>query len=280
MENKISLAVHNNIKKLYHFQEFEKDKLEESRFIDILKNNRIYLSNPSDFNDPFEFQCCYNESITNNPDELEAHIEWATKLVGSSKNNVEKDDFKKLLRKNPLELQKVIIGLKNEQTEDYRNVHRVYSLGRYNDNILMWSHYADSHKGICLEFNTNNKVMCAAIKCEYIEDFPSIPLYRDDLDSMLMPMIAKHKDWGYENEYRLIALNCMSAIGNDTLKTDENNYLELPDNALVSVIIGLNCDNANQDRIIELIHQFKPQVSVKKAIKKNNSLGLIIQDLL
>jgi hypothetical protein len=199
-------------------------------------------------------------------------------MVGS-KNKAEKDNYKKNLRENPLSLKEVITKLKKQQTEDNRRALRVYSLGRYNDNILMWSHYADSHKGICLEFNTDNKVMCEAIKCDYIDDFHSIPLYRDDVDAMLIPMLAKYKDWTYENEYRLIAQHSKSAIGNQTLITDDNNYLGLPNNTLVSVIIGLNCDHANQDRIIDLIHQFKPQVTIKKAFKKNNSLGLIIRDL-
>ena len=32
----------------------------------------------------------------------------------------------------------------------------IFSLSKVPDNILMWSHYADSHKGIVLEFDSNH----------------------------------------------------------------------------------------------------------------------------
>jgi hypothetical protein len=40
----------------------------------------------------------------------------------------------------------------------------------------MWSHYAENHKGICLEFRCDNAVISSALQVEYRDAYPLIDL--------------------------------------------------------------------------------------------------------
>src|ERR1700704_3968385 len=41
---------------------------------------------------------------------------------------------------------------------------RIYCLTPIPHSILMWSHYADNHRGVCLEFDTANRLFSLAMK--------------------------------------------------------------------------------------------------------------------
>ncbi|MFS1423454.1 hypothetical protein [Shewanella sp. 10N.286.48.B5] len=55
----------------------------------------------------------------------------------------------------------------------------VISLSETNNNLLMWSHYADQHKGIILELNLNHKLF---------SDYASFPVtkYDENLDAEVL----------------------------------------------------------------------------------------------
>src|SRR5205085_3407282 len=77
--------------------------------------------------------------------------------------------------------------------------YRVFCLTTKPTNILMWSHYADNHHGICLQFSCRNSVFLNALKVEYSEAYPLLDLTEDD---DLLPLLAKAVAWSYEDEYR------------------------------------------------------------------------------
>ena len=64
-------------------------------------------------------------------------------------------------------------------------------------NILMWSHYADAHKGICIEYEYRNwkyepdyRVLSGGVSIRY---------------GQIEGIACKNRCWEYENEYRMIA---------------------------------------------------------------------------
>lgn len=70
-------------------------------------------------------------------------------------------------------------------------------------NMLMWSHYANSHKGICIEYehtpSTNTVKNCGLHKVEYKDEI--------DIESVHDYFKIKSTQWSYENEYRLCYYN-------------------------------------------------------------------------
>ncbi|MEI8657260.1 DUF2971 domain-containing protein [Vibrio sp. Hal054] len=84
--------------------------------------------------------------------------------------------------------------------------HGIMSFTEENDNLLMWSHYADQHKGIIIEFDHNNPFFTKPKSGYGLQPV----LYRktrvDKLgkSSLIEPYFHKSKEWAYEQEHRLL----------------------------------------------------------------------------
>jgi hypothetical protein len=102
-----------------------------------------------------------------------------------------------------------------------RTRYRVYCLGPDSGNLLMWAHYADNHRGVCLEFDTRDEVMCFPLRVEYSAQFPVMRAYTTDLVDNLVPLLSKSDVWAYEREYRLIAQERGDATDHETPVTDD-----------------------------------------------------------
>ena len=73
------------------------------------------------------------------------------------------------------------------------------------DDILMWSHYADSHRGVCLEFDGHFAFMAHAQKVQYTHKRSPINVYVDSEEAaMKKALLTKAEQWAYEEEWRLI----------------------------------------------------------------------------
>lgn len=77
--------------------------------------------------------------------------------------------------------------------------------------ILMWSHYADSHKGVCLEFDSDEIPIRGWKKYAYHQvkyvDHRSIDVLKVGYTNALLQLLTcKSKDWAYERERRLISI--------------------------------------------------------------------------
>jgi len=85
-------------------------------------------------------------------------------------------------------------------------------LSEVNDDLLMWSHYADRHQGFCLGFERSpgNIVGRQAAPVVYQRAYPRLSLI--DFDRTTNPnsanvlWLTKSDHWAYEREWRLMAL--------------------------------------------------------------------------
>ena len=69
----------------------------------------------------------------------------------------------------------------------------------------MYSHYADSHQGICLEFNLEEDNIFNPEEVRYVKDFPHLEfgLSHEITHALAVALIStKSIDWAYEKEYR------------------------------------------------------------------------------
>jgi hypothetical protein len=65
-------------------------------------------------------------------------------------------------------------------------------------NPLLWSHYADKHRGICLGFDMDDRILR---QVKYVKDRSplNLPLSKETADQLLW---TKYWDWKYEEEWR------------------------------------------------------------------------------
>lgn len=159
-----------------------------------LNNNQLWFSKPTNFNDPFDTCFDFDEkSIT-----LEV-------MKSVYKNNF---PFNSSDVKEFLNIQKNIKkGLIKKQRKFFESV-GVCCFCKKEDNILMWSHYADQHRGFCLEFNTSDPLFKELKPVSYSEIFPILNhqiLTEDDKDTELTKMLhTKYIGWKYEKEWRIV----------------------------------------------------------------------------
>ena len=93
--------------------------------------NEVYLANPRDFNDPYDCQI-------NIIDSVKAAANQAEKMT--NKSVISK--IKKLKSLNHI--------YKKMEHDISKSV--ILSFSYLKDNVLMWAHYAEEHRGFCLGF--------------------------------------------------------------------------------------------------------------------------------
>ena len=88
-------------------------------------------------------------------------------------------------------------------SEEINNYGVICYTSDYN-NKLLWSHYGDHHKGMCLVFDISDEKANKIDKVTYQERLPEINLTEDanTFDEITKIVTTKSKEWKYENEYR------------------------------------------------------------------------------
>ena len=80
-----------------------------------------------------------------------------------------------------------------------------FCISEKRDDLLMWAHYADSHRGICLEFDGFSTLMAQAQPVCYSANRQPINPYEDDQLTMLdKALFTKSEHWSYEAEWRFL----------------------------------------------------------------------------
>ena len=85
-----------------------------------------------------------------------------------------------------------------------RTVHGVYCLSERHDNVQMWAHYADGHRGVCLEMD-GPEVSNSAREVQYVDTLPVIDYFAHSPEEVArIAMLSKQSNWAYEKEWRII----------------------------------------------------------------------------
>ena len=112
------------------------------------------------------------------------------------------------------------------------------------NNLLMWAHYANGHKGFCIEYSFSSEFRKPLISFNHI-NYATVDVSKDNL-SITEAFTTKSKDWQYENEVRLISYNSDS--------NDEHINIPLDDqSSIVAIYFGLNCPEKRIDIIKRLM---------------------------
>jgi hypothetical protein len=150
----------------------------------------------------------------------------------------------------------------------------VFSLSGNYKSILLWSHYANSHKGFCIGFNVNKlKKFCqkryaeageviSLEEVEYPDKYPFID-YRASKDERLKSqLLTKSSEWQYEREYRLIWF-----LG-------ANKKLKIDDGIIRRVILGCKMIQDDKDKVISILKARKSRIHLYQARNKEDSFDL------
>jgi hypothetical protein len=150
----------------------------------------------------------------------------------------------------------------------------IYCLTPDPASILMWSHYADNHRGICLEFasDTQHSMFAWARRVIYRCAYPRLLMHRMD-EAPVQILLSKSDHWSYEDEFRIIGTRTGTLGSNPALPLITDGFLDLAPGLLKSVIAGYNADYA---AIKAIVKRYTPDLPVKRAVKASHIYSLEI----
>ena len=188
-----------------------------------LENNQYWSSSIEQLNDPCE-------AITDTK-----KVKKILNYIGQKVGIKDKEDLK-------------LINDNTDEVLSMDNKMGVYSLSKTPLDELLWAHYANSHKGFCIEYDLD--ILLKNDGENHIHSFPVLysnkppsigfwDLIRNEQNSMIKKFaFHKSKRWEYEQEHRIV-----------TSKIGLNSYNH---KALKSIYFGLKISESVKNQIINL----------------------------
>lgn len=168
-------------------------------------HNELYLATSSSFNDPFDLSPVFSFEGTKEQ-QIEDYIRLHEKFGGRSDGNLREIATALVeTRLAPDAIAETEAIMAASHKFGVADVTGVYCLTTKSDNLLMWAHYADQHRGICLEFS--NQIALEAgvpMKVEYSPLRTPIQMYGTQQNALELSLCTKSSEWAYEDEWRLI----------------------------------------------------------------------------
>jgi hypothetical protein len=212
----------------------------------ILSDNAVWCSKPSGFNDPFDSQ--YNVATIEKGLTQDHFLRLFQEVYGLSKAKqraalthlfLPDGTIRKTIKKRIL--QRVA---KLEQCADMG----VFCLTEVSSSILMWSHYAKEHTGMCVGFERDkdnalgNDGICLPVT--YSRNYLTVDTMRIFLKKDFSPvedmMRTKFCHWEYEKEWRLF-----SQFGNAEAEAPGK---------IRTVILGCRTSTRSRNRVMKALN--------------------------
>lgn len=252
--------------------------------IENLQCARLRFTNPATLNDPLEAVAPY--TFRENGNVVTPNTKEIKEILST---HLGKNVWKEPRGKRILEVMPFGISL------EYAIM---LCLSKSENNQLMWAHYADYHRGICLEFDfpdsfcskvtwsdavifshKNFGLFCHCGDVNYEAQRKAI-IFSDGIAENDYPvydaLLSKPDCWKYEQEYRVLLCypidsECKFAAGANTREY----YFTYPKECLTSITFGMRLSEAPRESIIQCIGEAKyPDVTFKQEILVNNKFEI------
>jgi hypothetical protein len=235
--------------------------------LETLTELSIFLPSANKFNDPFDCKIPLEYIKLETDEELRRN--FARKLImmhGSveEKNEIE-NHVERFMEKKHLSNKDELFQFEENDIKKL-NEFGIFSVSTIPNNLLMWSHYANSHKGICIGFNAKklydicNFSMLGPVT--YFDKYPNMSLLRDNEDLLYNQLYNKSLDWYYEKEFRYIKIN------------GANTKVQFTSDIIEEIYIGCLTSPADLILIKQLRKEKFPDVRLYECKKSRNGYHL------
>jgi hypothetical protein len=241
--------------------------------VDVLERLKIRFTQPEELNDPFECAPFVSEGFA--PDAL------AEVVAPSSGHGLlevpQLDRFFDAFDGSQREEAAGILEMLAEITHaSFRFNFIILSLSDKWNNLLMWSHYTDNHKGLVIGFDASHMFflgnqwkngaldLAAANKVIYTNERPQFRFLNEINKTGVF--LTKSPEWEYEGEWRMVRT---IEETDEILYPDDGGLIYLksvPPAAIRSVILGAASSIGTQRRVLKAI-QSNAQLSHVQVFK-------------
>jgi len=217
----------------------------------ILVNSEVWYCKPADFNDPFDGDfsvskyCSFQEYL--DMFGLECNDENYETLKSQYC-----DSDGQLLQEKHDKLSDMVGALKNTG---------VLCFSTKRDSVLMWSHYADEHRGFNIKFKIHENIPCKPVEYEdvlpkkHLSYFYNTSAFKNEYIDIVF---TKHLDWKYEDEYRV----CVNG---------GNRLMELP-GKIIEINFGCQMPESSKKTISNIVKGLSgsKEIEMHSAIKADS----------
>lgn len=163
---------------------------------------------------------------------------------------------------------------------------RVFCVSEQHDNIVMWSHYADEHRGVVFKLRCIDAIdnrLLAARQVTYTDSFLSFPsanqYARHLTGEQPIDMVAlswnaaftKHLDWSYEKEWRVHIPLLNEPEGDGYAIYDEDPQI------FEAVYLGCRMAKEQIQTVVKAIQTYLPKTEIYLAERSKKSFTLSFQ---
>ena len=258
--------------KLYKYRSFNVNSLTE------LCDSEVYFSNPQRFNDPLDCSPTlindmslvdiekithrivlknYNKDYANN---RISHWRYMSTEYGG--------DYKTDRKAKELYISLLMDEVKRQL--DFKMKGRgVLSLASQWDSPLMWSHYAEEHKGICIEYDISTAICGKPKEIDYLSDRGILLskvsdfIFNDSIGALneieQKYFYTKANQWNYEQEWRYV--------------TEEQGVTSAPFQ-LSAIYFGMQCKGSVISSIVKLLNHSESDLDFFQAYASQSSFEI------
>lgn len=269
-------------KNIYRYRSLNKIDREKQN----LENDKLYLASPDDFNDPYDCACKINNNLV-----IYYECTFFYLMLYAKKNTG-------IFRRSLLDYRSMIQSCSHYRKSYLKKYKEHHSIPGYDEiisnakdniliscfsetynSVLMWSHYANEHKGICIEYDLHalddnkrsifNKRMHPVIYSNTVADITQVAIdtiFKSPPENiitymLIKPAIYKAIDWSYEKEWRII------------LPKIQNREIETPTPS--KIILGARISEDDEEWVRKLCTE--RSIKVVKAVHSNiyHSMNLV-----
>lgn len=231
------------------------------RVLDILQTGEIRFTQPRFLNDPHEL------SVEINPQSLLRS--FYEHMVASG---VEAERAADVAKRN---LKEVVIDAV-ERVVVARESLGILALCDRPDNMLLWAHYGNEHRGAALQLDVSNLITPLKTDDE-IQALAEVKYTDERVDyiarrlPLWMTLAYKSAAWAYEREWRVV--KSLSALRK---KTDKVYVFDLPPSAIKRVIFGARAEGPFEEAAIKFLQESADHrhIKIEKAIFSSGLVGL------
>jgi hypothetical protein len=231
---------------------------------DLIVRSRLHLAPPADFNDPFD-TAAHMVAIGT----LEQRRARVERIVNANEPDPEQRAVK--IENAMTWPPDALAGLFSPALERIRRTTGVVCFAGNPRGTLLWSHYAASHTGVCLQLETARDfpILSRAVRVDYEPEYPTINWLVDYEAGIGKMLLGKHPCWRDEDETRII------------VDGEAGTYLPFRADALRAIVFGCRADQAVFDAIAGLLAERaaagSPPVKLYRAHLHGKKYKLIIR---
>lgn len=257
--------------KLYKFRDWNDDDHKR-----MITHNEVFFTSCKGFNDPFDcaIRIIYDSFFETDDDQLLSYFRPSFK---QERPDLTDEEILRMLRnmlQDPNQHNEMLQIIKETVQKERIENFGIFSTSATCKNILLWSHYAKSHTGFCVEIDTGrfeNFMRCKKetwklidkTEISYKDKYPILDrLKSSNVQMHIDSLFIKSCNWKYEKEYRFVIWRAT------------NKAFILDDGIISAIYLGCKMKREDKDKIVEELSSKRYKPKLHKAVKCDDRFAL------